>query len=61
MLVTNDAAERGIKITSDYINILTKDSAEKQNVLQTVEYTRRKMSNNRKSTIQDSYHNDFDM
>ena len=42
MLVTNDAAERGIKITSDFINILTKDPAEWQELLQTVEYTRKK-------------------
>ena len=42
MLVTNDAAERGIKLTSEYINILTKDHSERENLLQTVEFTRKK-------------------
>ena len=41
MLVTNDAAECGIKITSDFINILTKDPAEWQDLLQTVVYTKK--------------------
>ena len=42
MLVTNPAAECGIKITSEYIEILTKDHTEQQNLLQTVEFTRKK-------------------
>ena len=43
MLITNNTAKRGIKIASDYINILTKDSSEQQDLLQSVEYTRKKL------------------
>ena len=42
VLATNHAAERGIKITSEYIKILTKDHSERQKLLQTVEFAREK-------------------
>ena len=61
MLVTNDAAERGIKIASEYINILTKDSSERQDLLQTVEYTKKKMADMKKTTVQASYNSDFNI
>ena len=40
MLVVNAAAERGIKLASDYLDILSKDIKEKQDILQAVEFTR---------------------
>ena len=61
MLVTNDAAERGIRIASNYIDILTKDASERQDLLQTVEYTRKKMVDAKKTTVQASYNTDFNM
>ena len=61
MLVTNNAAERGIKLTSEYINILTKDHSERENLLQTVEFTRKKMKDDKKCTVQQCYNNDFNM
>ena len=39
--VTNDGAERGIKLISDFNSALTKDEAEKQCFLQVVEAHRR--------------------
>ena len=53
VLVTNHAAERGIKITSEYIKILTKDHTEQQNLLQTVEFTRKKWK--KMITVQSNY------
>ena len=38
--VTNDCAERGVKLMSDFANTLTKDSTDKQNLLQVVERQR---------------------
>ena len=35
-VVVNDVAERGVKLTQEYNNILTKDETEKQFVLQIV-------------------------
>ena len=61
MLVTNDAAERGIKIASEYINILTKHSSKRQDLLQRVEYTKKKMADTKKTTIQSSYNSDFNI
>ena len=39
--VTNDTAERGVKLVSDYCDSLTKDSDDLQNLLQVVEEHRR--------------------
>ena len=35
--VTNDLAERGVKLVSEFCDILTKDSKDLQNLLQAVE------------------------
>ena len=48
--VVNDAAERGIKLASDYIQSLTKDSDVRQKLFQTVEYHRREKADIKKST-----------
>ena len=53
LLVINDASERGIKLASEYIDILTKDAKERQDLLQTVEYTRRKITDCKKGTIKE--------
>jgi hypothetical protein len=39
--VVNDAAERGVKLCSDYLKILSKDEAIRQNILQVVEEHRK--------------------
>ena len=38
--VTNDCAERGVKLMSDFANTLTKNETDKQNLLQVVERQR---------------------
>ena len=38
--VTNDCAERGVKLISDYAKCLTKDSVDRQNLLQVVSSNR---------------------
>ena len=48
--VVNDAAERGIKLASDYVQSLTKDSDVRQKLFQTVEYHRREKADIKKST-----------
>ena len=58
-LEKNDAAERGIKLISDYANCLTKNASERQEILQLVEYHRSKISDDKKSTLKRSYNMDF--
>ena len=48
--VVNDAAERGIKLASDYAQSLTKDSEIRQKIFQTVESHRREKPDYKKST-----------
>ena len=48
--VVNDAAERGIKLASDYAQSLTKDSEMKKKILQSVEWHRREQADIRKRT-----------
>ena len=48
--VVNDAAERGIKLASDYAQSLTKDSEIRQKIFQTVERHRMEKPDTRKST-----------
>ena len=48
--VVNDAAERGIKLASDYVQSLTKDSDVREKIFQTVEYHRREKADKKKST-----------
>ena len=43
LLVTNDAAERGVKLLSDYAKSLTKNSKERDALLQVVEQNRREL------------------
>ena len=51
LLVTNDTAERGVKFISDYAMCLTKDSQDRQNILQVVEQERRQISNVTKKNL----------
>ena len=51
LLVTNDAAERGVKLISDYSQILTKDSDERQQLLQVVEDHRKTYPDCNKTTL----------
>ena len=48
--VVNNAAERGIKLTSDYVQSLTKDSVVREKIFQTVEFHRREKADTKKST-----------
>ena len=49
--VTNDTAERGIALVSEYCKILTKDSDDLQNLLQVVEQHRREYPDVNKATL----------
>ena len=49
--VTNDLAERGVKLVSEFCDILTKDSEDLQNLLQVVEQHRREFSDVKKTTL----------
>ena len=48
--MVNDAAERGIKLASDYVKSLTTDSAVRGKIFQTVEFHRREKAEKKKST-----------
>ena len=47
----NDTAERAVKLASEYVNILTKDSKTRQKIIQVVEKIRKERPHNRKSTL----------
>ena len=49
--VTNDVAERGVKMAADYATILTKDDKVRAQILQGVENCRQKYPNFRKKTL----------
>ena len=49
--VTNDVAERGVKMAADYATILTKDDKVRAQILQSVENCRQKYPNFRKKTL----------
>ena len=49
--VTNDTAERGVKLVSDFCTTLTKDSEDLQNLLQVVEQHRREYPDVNKATL----------
>ena len=49
--VTNDTAERGIKLMTDYAHKISKDSEEQQRLYQVVEYHRKKFSDFKKSSL----------
>lgn len=50
--VTNDLAERGVKMIEDFINTATKDETQLQALLQVVEAHRRRYPNCKKSTLE---------
>ena len=54
LLVTNDSAERGIKLVSDYAMCLTKDSEERQKILQVVEEHQSQYKDVNKKTIREA-------
>ena len=49
--VTNDCAERGVKLATDYSKSLTKDSKERSKIYQVVEAERRAKPDSKKSTL----------
>ena len=51
LLVTNDLAERGIKVLQDYKDILTKDSKHREMILHCVEESRQERTDFKKSTL----------
>ena len=53
--VTNDCAERGIKLISDFANSITKNSEDRQNLLQVVERHRNLYPDVRKATLAKNY------
>ena len=59
LLVTNDTAERGIKMITDFNTSLVKDPNERQRLLQVVEYHRSKIPDAKKTTVKASYFIDF--
>ena len=51
LLVTNDTAERGIKFIQDYAMILTKDTQERQDIMQVVDQHRKDIPDVKKETL----------
>ena len=51
MKVTNDCAERGVKLATDYSKSLTKDSQERSKIYQVVEADRRAKPDAKKSSL----------
>jgi hypothetical protein len=51
LLLTNDCAERGVALISDYIEIVTKDEHQRKHLLQGVELHRKSFPNAKKSTL----------
>ena len=49
--VVNDTAERGVHLTEEYINLLTKDEAQKQYLLQVVSEYKKQYPNANKTTV----------
>jgi hypothetical protein len=49
--VTNDCAERGVALTTDNINAITKDEHQRQHMFRTVEQHRRQVPNVKKASI----------
>lgn len=54
LIVTNDVAERGVKLIQEYINILPKDDEQRQFLLHVVCEYRSKYPDSRKKTLQKS-------
>ena len=53
--VTNDCAERGIKLITEYAKSLTKDSEDRENLLQVVELHRKQFPDATKATFLKNY------
>jgi len=51
MKVTNDTAERGIKILEDFKDVLTTDNEQRNVILQCVENVRKKYPDFKKKTL----------
>jgi hypothetical protein len=51
LLITNNCAERGVAIISDYIQIVKKDEDQRQHLLQGVELHRKSFPIAKKSTL----------
>lgn len=49
--VVNDVAERGIKLITEYNNVLSKDELQQQYILQVVNQYRKEFINTNKSTV----------
>ena len=49
--MTNDTAERGIKLITDFINILTQDDKQHQYLIQVVENHMKEIPDAKKSTL----------
>ena len=49
--VTNDCAERGVKLATEYSKSLTRDSQEMSKINQVVEVERRAKPNTKKSSL----------
>ena len=49
--VVNDIAERGVKMMSDFANIITTDSQQRGYLLQAVEYNRERFDSFKKQTL----------
>ena len=49
--VTNDCAERGVKVATDYSKSLTKDSQERSKIYKVVEEKRRAKPDAKKNTL----------
>ena len=58
---TNEAAERGVKMISDFANSLTKNETERQALLQVVQCHRRYHPGQKKSSFKSEQPNPFDL
>ena len=55
-LVTNDTAERGVKLATDFIATVTKNSDEFQDLLQLVEHNRVTIPDDKKITVKNTFY-----
>ena len=55
LLVTNDTAERGVKLATDFIATMTKNPHEFQDLLQVVEHNRKLIPDDKKSSVKNTY------
>ena len=52
MKVTNDVAERSVKMMSDFADKITADPSQREHLLQVVEFHRRRFPNHKKKTLE---------